>query len=67
MSDSPWANVAYVFVTAPACTSCGSTDLLTIRSEANGDGSVTRKTVCRVCSTRFKVVVELPSCGNLEE
>jgi hypothetical protein len=60
----PWSHAPCVFVHAPACPSCGSLDLLTIRSEQNGDGSTTRKTICRRCSKKFKVVVELPDSGS---
>lgn len=66
-----WADAPIVVVTRPACWHCG--DLrppVIIRSEANGDGSVTRKVVCRRCSLRYKIVVEppaVPTVGNPAE
>jgi hypothetical protein len=59
-----WQDCPIVFVTLPACPYCGTTGFITVRSEANGDGSVTRKSVCRRCSERFKLVIELPNSGN---
>ena len=54
-----WDEVECVFIEAVACPHCGSTKPITVRSEQNGDGSVTRKSICRRCSRRFKVVVEI--------
>ncbi len=62
----PWSNCPRVFIVAPHCPACLGNDLLTIRCEQNGDGSVTRKTVCRTCSSRFLLIVEPPSAGNGE-
>ena len=60
-----WAAVtSTVFVTVPHCPECRSLDIERIRSEANGDGSLTRKTMCRSCGHVFKLVVELPFSGN---
>ena len=59
-----WADAPCCFVTAPSCSHCGHLEYITVRSEANGDGSVTRKAICRQCSGRFKIVVELPENGN---
>lgn len=61
---TPWASAPMVFVQIPTCPGCGSTKHNRIRSEAAGDGSVTRKVVCTDCSTRFKIVLELPDTGN---
>jgi hypothetical protein len=62
---SLWSDVPTIFVTAAACPACRSGRPIIVRSEANGDSSVTRKAVCRVCGLRFKVVVEsLPEFGN---
>lgn len=65
MAES-WANTPVVFVMAPACPACAALRPIIIRSEANGDGSTTRKAVCRRCSERFKIVVELPEIGNTD-
>jgi hypothetical protein len=59
-----WADVPTVFIVLPACVHCGGTDYQTIRSEPNGDGSTTRKAVCRVCSHPFKICAELPNFGK---
>ncbi|MCX7424383.1 MAG: hypothetical protein NTW96_01895 [Planctomycetia bacterium] len=48
----------YVFVVRPRCPVCGNADLQTIRSKAQGDGTVERRTQCRSCYHRFFVVVE---------
>lgn len=59
-----WADAPTIFVTAPACPACNTPRPIIVRSEANGDGSMTRKAVCRRCSQRFKICVELPEFGN---
>ncbi len=66
-----WDQVECVFVEGISCPHCGATKPITVRSEQNGDGSITRKSICRRCSRRFKVVVEfseceLPSFGKAE-
>lgn len=66
MTTAPWTDAPYVFVEAIACPYCGATRPITIRSESGGDGSIMRKSVCRRCSKRFRVVIEnaLPEFGN---
>jgi hypothetical protein len=59
-----WADVPAIVVYAPACPSCRALRPIIVRSEANGDGSTTRKAICRRCSERFKIIVELPDFGN---
>jgi len=59
MAIESWIDVPTVFIVAPSCPRCGALRPITIRSEQNGDGSVTRKAVCRRCSSRFKIVVEV--------
>jgi len=62
-----WQDSPYVFITLPTCPFCGSGSLITVRSESAGDGSVMRKTVCKKCSNRFRLVVEpgeLPEFGR---
>lgn len=63
MAES-WLTAPIVFVVAPACPLCRAPRPIVVRSEQNGDGSVTRKAICRQCSTRFKICVELPEIGN---
>lgn len=47
-----------VFIDRARCPACDSTQLKTLRSAAGGDGSVTRRTICLNCETRFDLVVE---------
>lgn len=47
-----------VIVTAPRCPDCGSTELISFRSIANGDGTRTKWTRCKWCSARFVLVIE---------
>lgn len=65
MSTSTWADCPLVFVSAVACPYCRSTRPITIRSEQGGDGSVTRKSICRACSERFIAVIEPPDVDDL--
>ena len=48
----------YVFIERAKCPACGSSNLQTIRSRNQGDGSTERRTQCRQCFHRFFVVVE---------
>ena len=59
-----WTDAPCITVVAPACPICRALRPIIVRTEQNGDGSVTRKSVCRRCSERFKIVVELPEFGN---
>jgi hypothetical protein len=63
-----WTACPLVFIPMPACPACGAVRPITVRSEAGGDGSVSRKSVCRKCSTRFVIVAEppLPEFGKAE-
>lgn len=61
-----WADVPFVFVLLPTCPACGSPDYEKVRTESNGDGSVTRKAICRACGEPYKICVELPDSGNLD-
>ncbi|HJN08473.1 MAG TPA: hypothetical protein QF564_07255 [Pirellulaceae bacterium] len=63
-----WIDAPMVFVTAPACPVCLSVKPMIIRSEQGGDGSTSRKCVCRRCSSRFVLVIEppLPEFGRAE-
>lgn len=64
-----WSTAPTIFICAPACPHCGALRPIIIRTEQNGDDTVTRRCVCRRCSTRFKVVIEPPEqfSGNVPE
>jgi hypothetical protein len=69
IDDTPWPAAPCVYVVRPACPACWHEKYIPIRSDANGDDSVTLKAVCRQCSRRFKIVTEpmLPDYGNLDD
>lgn len=60
-----WADAPIQFVEIPACHHCQSPDLMRIRTETAGDGSFSRKFVCRICSRKTLVVYELPRTGKV--
>lgn len=69
-----WSTAPYVFlfvpepppIVCPFCRLAGTP--IYVRSEKNGDGSVTRLSVCRGCSERFKLVVETaPATGKVDD
>lgn len=67
MAGGGWAEAPYVFIPLPSCPHCGSYQRpITIRSESGGDGSTTRKSVCRHCGGRFLLVLEpaVPGVGK---
>ncbi len=47
-----------VYIRWARCPACDSRNVQTIRSEQNGDGTVTRRSQCRDCFIKFRVVVE---------
>jgi hypothetical protein len=61
-----WSDTPTITIFAPQCPHCAALRPIIVRSEANGDGTVTRKATCRTCSKRFKIIVEtlLPEFGN---
>lgn len=59
-----WADAPVLSVVRAHCVHCGSEDLYVTKSENNGDGSVTRKAVCKECSGLTKICVEMPESGN---
>ncbi len=65
-----WANAPCVDWCEPACPLCGSPACTRIRTEANGDNTVTRRFVCHACHQRFKTTQHppgaLPLWGNAE-
>ena len=48
----------YVFAAKPRCPLCECIDLQTLRSQKNGDGTITQRKRCRSCDHRFSVVWE---------
>ncbi len=61
-----WHDAPLIFTTAIHCPLCFAVRPIPVRCAANGDGSTTRRYVCRECSRRFVVVVELPEYGRAE-
>jgi hypothetical protein len=59
-NSTTWTDAPLVFVPLPACPKCHATRPITIRSEQGGDGSTSRKSVCRRCGGRFVIVCEPP-------
>jgi len=59
-----WDTAPILFMAAIACPYCGAPRPIVIRSARGGDGSTSRKCVCRKCAGRFVLVVELPEIGN---
>lgn len=57
MADT-WKDCEIVFIPRTQCPHCQSPRPIVIRSERGGDGSTSRKCVCRSCSRRFVVVIE---------
>jgi hypothetical protein len=55
-----------VFVQRPVCPRCGALGYHRLRSEASGDGSVTKRVVCRGCARKYLIVVELPETGKID-
>jgi len=64
---STWSDVPYLFVPMVSCPFCRSTRPITIRSEQAGDGSTSRRCICRKCSRRFVVVLEPPERDTLPD
>ncbi len=47
-----------VYIQWARCPVCHSRNVQTIRSEDNGDGTTTRRSQCRECFLKFRVVIE---------
>lgn len=64
--ETRWINAPIVFLTIPipVCHHCGGTDFMRIRTETAGDGSFSRKLICRNCSRKTLAVYELPESGK---
>lgn len=65
MNES-WSTAPLVFVIRPACPVCGSTDYVRTRTDDNGDGSATKKVICKGCGGRYKIILESPETGKAE-
>ena len=50
---APPAGSRYVFVSRPKCPLCGATKLKTLRTQQQGDGTISRRTLCLACGHRF--------------
>ena len=66
-----WADVPIVYIPPRPtvhCPGCRHHRHTFVRSEATGDGTVTRKMICNRCSEPFKIGIdpELPIYGNGE-
>jgi hypothetical protein len=64
MTARIWEDVPLVVIHRPACPSCGCWAHILHRSCQNGDGTTTRLAICKRCSGRFKILVELPISGK---
>jgi hypothetical protein len=60
-----WESAPIVTVPRPACPWCGHESYIPIRSYQNGDGTSTKRAICKGCSGRYIVVREpLPKNGS---
>ena len=55
-----WASVPIVFVVRPACPSCGCEDRDRRRTYSGGDGSKSKRMICRQCRQPWLLVEEPP-------
>ena len=58
--DGQADSLRYVFIQriVAQCPACSSTELKTLRSKNQGDGSTARRTLCKSCGHRFFIIVE---------
>jgi transcriptional regulator NrdR family protein len=67
MTARIWENVPIAFFKLPSCPHCGSPQRITVRSSRESDGSTARRTICKRCSGRYTLVLELdepPEVGS---
>jgi hypothetical protein len=67
MSAPFWRDCPIAFYRIPSCPHCGSPQRITVRSSRESDGSTARRTICRQCSGRYTLVLELdepPTSGS---
>ncbi len=57
---SHWDQAELVFLTRPLCPYCRHEKWISIRTLQGGDGSSSRRCICRKCSRRFILVFEPP-------
>ena len=67
MTALTWSSAPICFVRAIVCPYCGSDRHTIVRSNRETDRSITRRCVCRTCSRRFLVVIEVqpPDRGSV--
>jgi hypothetical protein len=59
-----WSSVPTVFIVVATCPRCGCCEYDRTKTADNGDGTRTRKVICRACSQPYKISVEMPEPGN---
>ncbi|NLX55169.1 MAG: hypothetical protein GXY58_08650 [Planctomycetaceae bacterium] len=64
MTATAWHDVPTITIYRPTCPVCGHWGYVLVRSADNGDSTRTRYAVCKRCSGRFKIIVELPLSGK---
>ena len=61
-------SIPMIFVEAISCPHCHQVKPIIVKTLDGGDGSKSRRCVCRSCSMRFVVVIELPEpCHDLAD
>jgi hypothetical protein len=61
-----WADAPTILIPIATCPACGSVDRILVRSIDQGDGSRLQLAVCRRCSSRYRILLEIPSAGNCD-
>ncbi len=61
-----WANAPTIYRERVVCPHCGCLQYKKIRTADNGDGSATKLAVCAACHGFYKICLELPKTGNVE-
>lgn len=63
---TPWASTPIITIYAATCPHCKAQEHYDRdRTDDNGDGSRTKKAICRTCGKRFRIVIEpLPVSGS---
>ncbi|QDT06894.1 hypothetical protein K227x_53170 [Rubripirellula lacrimiformis] len=62
-----WKTAPMVIIEAAACPVCFALKPIIVRTEQGGDGSSSRRCVCRECSAHFLLVIEppVPNSGSV--
>jgi hypothetical protein len=62
-----WDSEPFVVIEKILCPWCAATSgRLVVRSELSADGSTTRRCICKGCSRRYVVILELPQSSRAE-